>query len=68
MNKLNTFEDGAIMMASELIANCGDPCMIGDALIVMGVTEYDATELTDFDQMNLKQIKTDGFRLRIHED
>ena len=56
MSKMNTFEDGAIMMASELIANLVEPDRIADALNTMGVNYYDCSELSDFDKRQLRKI------------
>lgn len=63
MSKLNTFEDGAIMLASELIANGSDPARVSEALNTMGVREYDCTELSDFDKYQLKKIPDDELKL-----
>ena len=63
MSKLETFEDGAIMMASELIANLVSPDTVGNALNVMGVNKYDCSELNDFDKHTLREIDDERIKL-----
>ena len=60
---LTTFEDGALLMASELIAQTGDTHIVADALNVMGISEYDCSEFTNFDKENLSGIHHDEINL-----